>query len=569
MDNGKPFFKGGFLSMFTDVLFPAGLQVDEVRVDEEERIVIDLSNSEPTACCPYCDVRARRINSRYWRHPADLSCFGHEVRLRLLVRRFFCDNLNCAYSTFAEQFPALLLSRSRRTSRLALRQQQVAFEVGGESGARILSWLGMPVSPDTLIRLVRAAPEPAVVTPNVLGVDDWAGRKGVNYGTILVDLEKHEPVDLLPERSAATFEAWLREHPGVAVIARDRGGEYIKGATSGAPDAIQVADRWHLLKNAREMLEQFLQNRLVCLKAAASSEAESLRAVLAEADTTSAEHTYKIVRKARKITGPTKEQQAKQARRAKKEERYQRVLEMKAAGASNRAIRKELGMHTKTVRKYLEADGCPYYAEGRITPSKLDPYRDYIEQRWQEGCYNATQLWRELTQMGFDGSRVAVSRWATKRRRELPASTSKATQAPRTRRGAPWTPARGSWLLVKPQNALTDKERQALESMLQADLAVAMSYTSVQQFVTMVRERRAEHLVPWIEAAVSSDVAALARFARQLLNDFEAVHHALLLPWSNGQVEGQINRLKFIKRQMYGRAKFDLLRKRVIGMSPC
>jgi transposase len=556
--------------MLSEVLFPPDLQlrIDKIEVEEETLIVL-LSSSQAAARCPYCGVNGTRVNSRYRRCPADLSCFGFVIRLSLLVRRFFCDNPSCYYRTFAEQFPSLLSPHARRTSRLATRQQQVAFEVGGEAGARILSWLGMPVSPDTLIRLVRAAPEPEVTIPHVLGVDDWANRKGVNYGTILIDLERHKPIDLLPERSAATFESWLREHAGVTTIARDRGGEYIKGATAGAPDAIQVADRWHLLKNVREMLEQFLQNRRACLKAAVEVEAESVSVAPAETATTTGHGSYKIVRKARQVKGTTKEQQARQARRTKKEERYRRILEMKAAGISNRAIRNELGMHAKTVRKYLEAESCPYYPEDRITPSKLDPYRTYIEQRWREGCYNAAQLWRELTQMGFDGSRVAVSRWVTKQRRQLPASVSQATCSPRLKQRGAWTPAHGSWVLVKPQKELSQKEGQALERMLAADESVATTYAFVQQFTKMVRERKADCLAPWIEAAISSDVAALARFARQLLNDFAAVHNALLLPWSNGQVEGQINRLKFIKRQMYGRARFDLLRKRVIGFPQC
>lgn len=430
----------------------------------------------------------------------------------------------------------------------------------------------MPVSPDTLIRLVRAAPEPEVTTPQILGVDDWASRKGVTYGTILVDLEKRKTIDVLPERSADVLESWLKEHAGVTTIARDRGGEYIKGATAGAPDAIQVADRWHLLKNVREMLEQFLQNRRACLKAAAEvkDEASSAPPVMSREN---AQGNYKIVRKARQVKGPTKEEQAKQARRLKKEERYRRTLEMKAAGSSNRAIRRELGMHTKTVRKYLEAESCPYYPEGRVTPSKLDRYRAYLEQRWQEGCYNACQLHRELCEMGFDGSRVSVSRWATKKRRLLPQSNSTAWPAAGppvpAKRTAPWTPARASWLLVKPQEELAEKEVQAVERMLAADGSLQTAYPLVQQFVTMVRHRQATCLVSWIEAAIHSGVSALARFARRLRNDFAAVHNALLLPWSNGQVEGQINRLKFIKRQMYGRAKFDLLRKRVIGLAPC
>lgn len=561
--------------MLEDILLPidSQLQIARVRVEQDETVVITVASSAPTVCCPYCGVRATKIHSRYQRHPADLACVGHVVRLSLQVRRFFCDNSNCRYRTFAEQFPVLLSPRARRTTRLARRQEQIAFEVGGEAGARILEWLRMPVSPDTLLRLVRAAPEEAVVVPRVLGVDDWASRRGVIYGTILVDLEKRKVIELLPERSAAVFEKWLKEHPGVRIIARDRGGEYIKGATAGAPDAVQVADRWHLLKNVREMLEQFLQNRRACLKAAAEVDEESTTAVPTEMSRGDNDGSYRIVRKARQRKGPTKEEQAKQARRVKREERYQRVLELKAAGFSNRAIRDELGMHTKTVRKYLEAESCPFYPENRVTPGKVTAYEAYLERRWQEGCYNATQLWREITKMGFNGSRVAVSRWATKQRRLLPESGSRfptATTLPqpkkRHKRLGPWTPARAAWLLLKSEETLTDKEKRTLERMFAADQTVATAHCFVQQFTHMIRQREANSLIPWIQDALCSGVPALARFARHLLNDFPAVHNALSLPWSNGQTEGQIHRLKLVKRQMYGRANFDLLRRRVLGL---
>lgn len=281
------------------------------------------------------------------------------------------------------------------------------------------------------------------------------------------------------------------------------------------------------------------------------------------------------MKKARKRKGLTKEEQAKLARRVKREERYQRVRELKAAGYSNRAIRAELGMHTKTVRKYLEAESCPYYPENRVTPCKVAAYEAYLEQRWHHGCYNATQLWREIKQMGFDGSRVSVSRWATKRRRLLPesdtTSSANVTSPPakrRCKRPGPWTPARGAWLLVKPQEKLTEKDKRVLEGMLSVNDTVATVYRFVQQFINVVRQREADYLTPWIHAASHSGVAALVRFAKNLLNDCAAVHNALLLSWSNGQVEGQIHRLKLVKRQMYGRANFDLLRRRVIGL-PC
>ena len=257
--------------MLTDVLFPDELQlrVDDVEM-ENETMSISVTSTNGQSICPHCQTISERIHSIYNRHPADLPIVGYTVRLAMTVHRFFCDNSDCDAKTFTERIPAFIQHYARRTNRLAGKQQNVALEAGGASGQRVLTILDMPVSSDTLIRLVRNEPEPDVDTPRVLGVDEWSKRKGQSYGTILVDLEAHQPVDLLPDKSAESFAKWLKEHPGIEIISRDRDKEYAKGATEGAPEAIQVADRWHLLTNLRDALKGFLESHRACLKAAAA-----------------------------------------------------------------------------------------------------------------------------------------------------------------------------------------------------------------------------------------------------------------------------------------------------------
>ena len=262
--------------LLANLLLPDESQLCIDRVETEgEDVLLSVSSTRATSLCPLCNRPSDRVHSQYQRHPADLPIVGHAVRLDMNVRKFFCDNNDCKRVIFTERLPSVVASYASRTNRLASRQQRVAFALGGEAGANLSTIIDMTTSPDTLLRLIHNTLEPEVKTPRVLGVDDWAKRKGQSYGTILVDLEAHQPVDLLPDRSAESFAKWLKEHPGVEIISRDRGKEYIKGATDGAPDAIQVADRWHLLKNLRDALKQLLESKRACLRAAAEESKES------------------------------------------------------------------------------------------------------------------------------------------------------------------------------------------------------------------------------------------------------------------------------------------------------
>jgi transposase len=428
------------------------------------------------------------------------------------------------------------------------------------------------MSPDTLSRLVRGAPEPAVTTPRVLGVDDWAKKKGQSYGTILVDLEEQKVIDLLDDRSSEGLAHWLQEHAGVEIISRDRGLDYYKGATLGAPQAIQVADRWHLLTNLRDALECLLTEKPACLQAAAEppklfDNAEDISAFV---------NVEEVLDRSAQFIQPATEQmvtiadKVKQARRARKQELFDLVRSLHKQGVSQREIGRQLGLSTNTIAKYIAMENCSFYPEGvKRGPSKLDAFLDYLTQRWHAGCHNGTQLWREIRAQGFGGSRPLVSRWAAEQRQFLPPKPTQKQKRSRPRTAKQkvkrWSASRAAWLLVKSEDALDLKERHALERIKATDESVARAYQLAHHFQVMIRQQRPEMLHAWLSDVAASKIAALISLANGIRQDFEAVRNALTLPWSQGQTEGQVNRLKFIKRQMFGRANFDLLRRRVLG----
>jgi len=269
---------------------------------------------------------------------------------------------------------------------------------------------------------------------------------------------------------------------------------------------------------------------------------------------------------------PTKAEQDKAARHARRQARFELVNQLHQEGYSDRAISQHLKMSTRTIRKYVEADACPQYPTGRVRASILTPWLPYLEKRWQAGFTNATQLWREIEAMGFSGTRSLVSRWAAKERKLLPKSTQYSRQQPREvrpkltkqTRPAPWSSSRASWILVKDRSRHDDQEKAALDRMTAANPKVSLAAQLAERFVVMVKQQEADKLEQWLLDAVASGLRAFISFANGIRQDFAAVYNAMSSIWSNGQVEGNVNRLKFIKRMMYGRANFDLLRKRVL-----
>jgi len=526
------------------------------------QITLLVRSTQTSVPCPLCATPARRIHSRYTRTLADLPWADYRVRLQLRVRKWFCRNRSCRRRIFTERLPAVAAPWARRTLRLAQRFVDLGMALGGKAGGRLSQRWGLAVSRNTLLRLLHRQPAPSFPTPTVLGVDDFALRKRHTYGTILVDLERRQPVALLPERTAETVAQWLREHPGVEVIARDRASAYAEGARQGASEATQVADRFHVLQNLREALDQVFTTHHHAL--------DAVNAAVGQQPIPLPDGTV-AVPVPPPATPPLVQQQAAQ-RAARRHALYDEVWALHRQGWPTTAIAAQVGRSCRTIERYLRLPTWPVRQHrSHYGRSVLNPSKDYILARWNAGCHTAIQLFRELQPRGYTGSYRRVAAYVSRirqaqgvpprrqgRRQTLPVVAEPASQ--------PLTPRRATWLVLRREAQRTEAEAQQLTLLRAQQAEVAEAVDLATDFATLVRQRQPAQLDPWLERATASALEAMQRFANGLRDDYAAVKAGVTLPWSTGPVEGHINRLKMVKRQMFGRAHLDLLSRRFVGV---
>jgi transposase len=527
---------------------------------EDHHITLVATMTAPKAVCPDCHQPSHRIHSGYPRTLADLPWALRPVELVLHVRRFFCDTPVCERTTFTERLPAVAPLYARTTTRLHHSQASTGLALGGAAGARQLARQSIPGSRNTVLRRVRSLPTPAYPPPHVVGIDKWAWRKGHRYGTLVVDLERGCPIAVLEDRLADTVAAWFKAHPEVRVVARDRSGAYKSGIEEGAPEAVQVADRFHVLQNLAEALEAVFSPHhqdLEALNAAQSQER------LAREDGSAA------VPVPPPSPSPTAQERAEH-RRARRVAIYEKVWELRRQDWSADDIARQLGIHRSTVFRHLQKTAFPARQSRRGKGrSVLSPYKDYLVQRWNDGCLTALRLFREIQKQGYAGSYNTVVQYTQRLRQAqgLP-PRQRTPRQPRPEVVEPTTPVltpRGAtWLILKREANRDEDEKQQLAQLQGHHAAFAEAIDVAQDFADLVRQRQPERLDAWLERAAQSAVKAFGRFASGLRADYEAVKTAMTLPWSTGPVEGQINRLNMLKRQMFGRANIDLLRLRVL-----
>jgi transposase len=471
------------------------------------------------------------VHSRYQRHLDDTAVAGQRVIIHLTVRRFFCPAADCEKRTFAEQVPGLTWRYGRRTPVARRLLETIGLALGGRAGARLATATGIAAGRATLLRLVRALPEPALATPVVLGIDDFALRRGKSYGTVLADMITRRPVDLLAGRHAQVVEDWLAAHPGVQVICRDRASAYAEGARAGAPDAVQVADRWHLWNNLTEAAEKCVTQHRACLREPAGPADPPAQDPETEAPT---------------------------ALVTRIQERHAAVQELIASGTGYRPAARQLGLALNTVKRYARAASAEELLESAARLSNLDEFKPYLHQRVSQGQASPIRLFEEICSQGYTGSKANVRDYI--RRYASWARASSASPPPPSVRDTV------TWITRHPDR-LDEETQPQLNAILGRCPELDALHDCIRSFAVMLTRRRGERLPGWLAQARTIGLPGLNSFVTGIEHDLAAVTAGLTQPWNSGPVEGHVNRIKMLKRQMYGRANLDLLRKRVL-MTP-
>ncbi|RPE27960.1 transposase [Kitasatospora cineracea] len=523
------------LNSIEDVLFPGG-DVELERVTAGlDLVLVEVAACGPAVRCPDCGIRGRRVHSTYWRTVAERPLTGRKLLVRLRVRRYFCDRARCGRRTFVEQVRGLSERHLRASTGLKDWLRAVAVELGGRAGERLCRKLSVAAGRTRLLGLLEA-PDVPEQAPRVLGVDEFAFRRGRTYGTLLVDVETGRVVDVLPDRTSQTFAAWLREHPGAEIVCRDRASAYSRAIKKATPNAVEVADRWHLLQNLSAAVEKTCHQHRTCLRKHADQEAPPEPPAI----------DLPLLQEPRTpIVGRTRDRHAD----------VHRLLEQKWTIS---AIALHLRLDRKTVRRFKTTPLDELIASAREFGAReqelIVPFKPYLNSRFTAGCTSAQQLFREITERGYRGSVQVVRRHVA----SLREGTAEPVRAdiPSPRRITSW--------IMRPTGTLTEPKQDRLLDVRIACPDIARAYDLARCFHDLMTNRLGTLLPDWIDQAEQDAPAPMRSFAGFLRRDLPAVTAGLTLEWSSGKVEGNVNRVKTLKRAMYGRASFRLLRIRIL-----
>jgi transposase len=557
-------------------LLPDRVSLALLNVEKGEWGCLIEAVATENAACPDCGVRSTARHSSYVRHLKDLPMQGLAVKMKLRVSRWRCRNPGCERQIFCQRLTNVTHKHGRETKRFGEVVRLMAYALGGRPGERLSSRLGLRVSNDTLLRRIKqwAKSRPPTEGIPVVGVDDWAWRKGfASYGTILVDLKRRKVAELLPERSSASFEQWLRQHPEVSVISRDRHGLYAEGGRRGAPGAKQVADRFHLIHNLLQAVEEELAHQRPHLLMPAQE-------LVLQNEVENAAGTPPTVRPTQpRGPLPSATQQQKEVRHQRwqqKVELFQMVKGLYAQGRKASEIVRATGISRGRVDTWLRLVECPPLRNKMAPrPGMAEYLREELQRLWNQGCQNGRKLLIEIRKLGYIGSYTSLNRFLVAWREEKRAA--RRTEAAATQPTGPAhsavsamrhvSPQMAAALLSKPKPQLSTRQSEIIEFLKHNCPDFGTMRHLVLSFRSILCGGKAASLKRWVEEAEAAGIEGMSRFVRQLKKDWAAVENAVEHVWSNGPIEGHINRLKTLKRQMYGRAGVELLRARLLPLS--
>ena len=526
-----------------------GVKILGVELTDDDGWVVTAAGPA-IGICPDCRLRSRSRHGWSNRSLQDLPVQGKAVTVKLRLSRWRCLQQQCERQTFTDRLPTVASPYARRTKRVVEIVGLLGHSTGGRPGERLMQRLGMPVSDDTILRHLKqnAAVAHGATEIRVAGIDDWSWRRATRYGTIVVDLERRAVVDILDDRSVESAAKWLQNHPSVEIVSRDGCGLYAQAVREGAPQAQQVADRFHLIQNLRAAVEEQmgLEGRV------------SGRAILSEDAS---------------IDAATHRRRARFAHRQSRQDILVMLHALRQEGLTYSEIARRTGYERRSVAEWLKFEAPPDRQRAALNPTSPWYFETFLAERWKEGDRCGRRLFHDVRRRGYTGSFSNLERllgaWRRAEREPVDLSPPMAPSLEPVRdpeTGHAISPVVAAALCIKPRGMLTDRQARKVDALKQGSDAFAEMRRLAMRFNGILRSKKPETLDAWIDDAIDSDLIPIMRFARILRRDIGAVYNAIELPWSNGQVEGQVNRLKTLKRAMYGRAGPALLRARMLPL---
>lgn len=540
-------------------IFFKGSQLNIESCDyEEDRVKLYVSSLTEAEQCPYCQEKSSRVHSRYIRTLRDLPGFGKETVIVFNARKFFCDNQQCDKKTFAEQPGNQIFRYRRRTCRCETAVYRHALVLSSIQSSRLLGGIGIPISRSTVLRDLHRLRLPDTESLSKVGVDDWAFRKGVTYGTIIVDLDSGHVCDMLGTREESDFSTWLSDHPHINMVSRDRSTEYSAAIKSTGREIIEVADRFHLLKNMSDCVTKIVsENYRSCVNHVNGSNKNN--------ETVSTES----VSPNGSDSGLT--DSLKKQKEYVNETKYNEVKRLQKEGKGINETAALLGIARQTVRKYRDWDS--YHTPAGKPRLPYHQYSSYVENEYASGK-DMCAIYREVKAQGFPGSRTPFfdhfkylmdghrgirskdERERMKRESESTDSTEKIVLPPA---------ASIALTICKDisEKELDETEIETINRLWGLDWFDEM-YEAASRFWKIIKKNSVKKLLKWIEKFKNSKLPKIVTFVKGIQLDLEAVKNTLIYPVSNGIVEGYVNKLKTVKRILYGRAKLPLLQRKMI-----